>query len=68
MSALERAASEASSARAARLGERTDDVIADANLGNVRTHSSHDPRHLVTEHRRRRNEVGVGGEQEVGMT
>jgi hypothetical protein len=48
------------------LGERTNHVIADADLPDIWADCSHDTRHLVTEHRRQRDEI-VGGEQQVGM-
>jgi hypothetical protein len=65
--ALERQAGETSSARAARLRESPHDVIADVDLCDVRTNLGHDPRNLVTQHRRYRCDI-VSGEQEVGVT
>ena len=49
------------------MGERTYDVISDTELRDVRTDCSHDPRDLVTKHRRRWNEI-VSSEQHVGVT
>src|SRR6202035_2400779 len=62
VSALERPSSHASDARTARLGERTNHVIADADVPDIWADCSHDTRHLVTEHRRQWDEI-VGGEQ-----
>jgi hypothetical protein len=42
-------------------------VISDTELRDVRPDRSHDPRDLVTQHRRRRHEI-VSGEQQVGVT
>jgi hypothetical protein len=42
-------------------------VIAHPDLSDVRTHGSHDARHLVAEHRRQRDEI-VRGKQQVGVT
>jgi hypothetical protein len=67
MLALKGAAGETSSARAARLRERPDDVIADTDLRDIRTGCSHDSRDLVTQHHRCRHDV-VRGEQEVRVT
>ncbi len=67
MLALEGAARQTSSAPAARLRERPDDVISDTELRDVGTDCSHDSRDLVAEHRRRRNDV-VRGEEQVGVT
>ena len=64
VAALEGAAGETSSAPAARLRERPDDVIADVDLRDVGTDGRHDPRDLVTQHRWCRHDV-VRGEQEV---
>ena len=47
MLALERTAGETPSARAARLRERPDDVIADVDVRDVRADGSHDSRDLV---------------------
>jgi hypothetical protein len=67
MCALERAARETSRAGSARLRQGTYDVIADSDLGDVGTDCSHDPRNLVTQHRRHRNDI-VSSEQQVGVT
>jgi hypothetical protein len=67
MSALKRAARQTSSARPARLGERTYDLIAYADVSDVRPDGSHDTRHLVTKHRRQRDEI-VRGKQQVSVT
>jgi hypothetical protein len=67
MLALERAAGKTSSARAAGLGEKPHDVIADVDLRDVRAHSRRDSRDLVTKHRGCRDEV-MGGEQEIRVT
>jgi hypothetical protein len=67
MPTLERAARQASGARAARLREETHDVIADADLCDVGADGSHDPRDFVAQDRRCRDEV-VRGEQKVGVT
>ena len=64
VAALEGAAREASIAPTARLSERPDDVIADVDVRDVGTDRSHDPRDLVTQHRRCRRDI-VRGEQEV---
>jgi hypothetical protein len=42
-------------------------VISDTELRDVRTHSSHYPRNLVTKHRRRWNDI-VSSEKQVGVT
>jgi hypothetical protein len=42
-------------------------VISDTKLCDLRADCSYDSRNLVTEHRRRWNDI-VGGEQKVGMT
>jgi hypothetical protein len=67
MFALERAAGQTSRAPATRLRESPHDVIADVDLCDVRTNLGHDPRNLVTQHRRYRCDI-VSGEQEVGVT
>src|SRR4029077_11227669 len=67
MSALEGAAGETSSARPARLRERTHDVIADTQLRDVGADCRHDPCDLVTKYRRRWNEI-MSSEQQVGVT
>ena len=67
ISALKRAARQTSSARPARLGEGTHDVVAHPDLADVRTDGSHDARHLVPKHRRQRDEI-VRGKQQVGVT
>jgi hypothetical protein len=41
-------------------------VISNAELGDIRTHCSHDPRYLVTKDRRRRDDI-VGCKQQVGV-
>jgi hypothetical protein len=52
ISALEGPSGQASKARTARLGERTNHVIADADVPDIWTDGSHDARDFVTEHRR----------------
>ena len=42
-------------------------MISDTELRDVGTDCSHDPRNLVTQHRRRRNDI-VSGEKQVGVT
>jgi len=42
-------------------------VISDTELGDVRTHCSHYPRHLVTKHCWRWNDI-VSSEKQVGVT
>ena len=67
MSALEGPARQTSSARPARLRERTYDVISDTDLRNAGTDCGYDPRDLMAEHRGCRNEI-VSSEQQVGVT
>jgi hypothetical protein len=67
MFALERAPRETSSARPARLGESSHDVIADVHVQDIRSDRSHDSRDLVAQYRRCRHNV-VRGEQDVRVT
>jgi hypothetical protein len=67
MLALERAPGETSGAPSACLRERPYDVIADLHLPDVSACCCHNPRDLMTQHRRRRHDL-VSGEQEVRMT
>ena len=41
-------------------------MISDTELRDIRTHCSHDPRNLVTKHRRCRNDI-VSSKQQVGV-
>src|SRR5260370_31111061 len=66
MCTLEGAARETSSARSARLRQRTYDVISDTELRDVRTHFSHYPGNLMTKHRRRWNDI-VSSKKQVGV-
>jgi hypothetical protein len=67
MPALKSAAREASSTRSARLRQRAYDVNSDADLRDVRTHSSHDPRNLMAKHRRRWSDI-VSSEKQIRVT
>jgi hypothetical protein len=49
------------------LSERTHDVIPDTDLRYLRADCRHNPGDLMTEHRRRRNEI-VSGEEQICMT
>jgi hypothetical protein len=66
MSALERAARQASSARSAGLRQRTYDMISDPDLCDVRTHCGHDPRNLMAKYRRRWSNI-VSSEKQIGV-
>src|SRR6266851_7349834 len=57
----------APSTPAAGLRERPDDLLSNTQLSYVGADLSNDARHLVAEHRRRRNDV-MRGEQQVGVT
>jgi hypothetical protein len=41
-------------------------MISDTELRDIGTDRGHDPRDLVTQNRRRRNEI-VSGKQQIGM-
>jgi hypothetical protein len=66
MLAVEGAPGQAPRARSARLCQRAYDVISYMDLANIRSNGSHDPRDLMTEHARKRNDI-VSGEQQVGV-
>jgi hypothetical protein len=63
---LKGAARQATSARPARLGERTYDVIPDSKLHDLRADFRHHPRDLVPKHGRHGNDV-VRSEEQVGV-
>ena len=67
MLALKRAAGQTPGARPARLGQRTDHVISDAELRDVRSDFRDDPRHFMTQHGRHRDDV-LGGKEQVRVT
>ena len=68
MLALEGAAGKTPRARSARLRERAYDVVPDADLGDIRTYLGNDPGNLVAKHRRGRNNVVSGEEQDRKST
>ncbi|HWW87422.1 MAG TPA: hypothetical protein VNZ26_27680, partial [Vicinamibacterales bacterium] len=67
VSALKGAPGQTSSTRPASLRERAYDVISDTDLRDVGSGCGYDPRDLVTEHGRHRDEI-VRGKQQVGVT
>ena len=67
MSALEGSAGQTPSARPACLGERTHDVISNADLRYVGADCRHNPGDLVTKHSGRRNEI-VSSKEQVSVT
>jgi hypothetical protein len=67
MLALKGTTRETSSTSSACLHERPYDVVTDLDLCDVGTYRCHDPRDLMTQHRRHRRNI-VGGEEQVGVT
>ncbi len=66
MLALEGAARETSRAPSARLRERTNNVISDTEMRDIRTDCCHDPRDFVTQYRWRRHDI-VSGEEQISV-
>ena len=64
---LEGTAGLASRARSARLHKRAHDMIADAELRDIRADLGDDSRDLVAEYRRKRSDI-VRGKQKIGVT
>jgi hypothetical protein len=64
---LEGAAGLASRARSTRLHKRAHDMIAGAELCDIRANLGDDPRDLMAEYRWKRNDI-VRGEQKIGVT